>query len=430
MFRRSRPLARPTSIQVDGETLPADEGEPLAASLLGAGLLTLSRSPKLHRPRGPSCLRGGCDGCLMRVDGVPNVMTCLHAVRGGERVETQNVLGTREVDLLRGADWFFPNGIDHHHLFAGTPGLSSLVQSVARKISGLGRLPDLPADVPAAERLACDVVVVGGGAAGRTVASEVAARGARCVLLDDAVALGGALRGAPELLAALEARRPIDPARVTARPRTVAAGLYDGEVIAVGHVRFSDEEGSEHALRIRARAVVLATGAHDGVWVGPGNDLPGVLSARALARLLALGLRPTVPVAVVGAGPWAARLLDALDDATAVAEADLVEILGRSRVKGVRVRGGRGDARLACGLVALALPPAPAFELAGHAGGAPRFTGHGFAPPRAGGLVVAATAGAPPVYAAGECAGVGEALDEIEADAADVAAAVTAALRA
>src|SRR5688572_16807172 len=98
MPRRLRPVRSPVEISHDGDTIVAERGEPLAAALLAAGRVSLARSPKLHRPRGPFCLRGGCDGCLARVDGVPNVMTCLTPARGGERIETQNVLGTRGID--------------------------------------------------------------------------------------------------------------------------------------------------------------------------------------------------------------------------------------------------------------------------------------------------------------------------------------------
>jgi sarcosine oxidase subunit alpha len=111
MLRRTRALRDPVTIYLDGEAVPAERGEPLAVALVASDYVTLARSPKLHRPRGPSCLRGGCDGCLARVDGAPNVMTCLRPARGGERIEAQNVVGTRRADLLRVTDWFFPQGI-------------------------------------------------------------------------------------------------------------------------------------------------------------------------------------------------------------------------------------------------------------------------------------------------------------------------------
>src|SRR5688572_6109783 len=98
MFQRTRALRAPVTIYLDGAAVPADQGEPLAVALVASGRVTLARSPKLHRPRAPSCLRGACDGCLARVDGVPNVMTCLRPAAGGERIEVQNVIGSRRAD--------------------------------------------------------------------------------------------------------------------------------------------------------------------------------------------------------------------------------------------------------------------------------------------------------------------------------------------
>src|ERR1044071_788857 len=108
MFVRLSPVRDPVTLTFDGKSIVAERGEPLAVALLASGESVVARSPKLHRPRGPSCLRGDCDGCIARVDGVPNVMTCMRAARGGEHIETQNVVGSRESDLLRVTDWFFP----------------------------------------------------------------------------------------------------------------------------------------------------------------------------------------------------------------------------------------------------------------------------------------------------------------------------------
>ncbi len=171
MFTRSRARgldagdASAVTVYLDGAPLPAVRGEPLAAALLASDKTILARSPKLHRPRGPSCFRGGCDGCLARVSGVPNVMTCLVPVRGGEHVDSQNVVGSRKADLLRVTDWFFAQGLDHHHLMAGVPGLSDVMQSVASKVAGLGRLPSTVMPTRPSRRLEADAVVVGGGVA-------------------------------------------------------------------------------------------------------------------------------------------------------------------------------------------------------------------------------------------------------------------------
>ncbi|HEY2512796.1 MAG TPA: (2Fe-2S)-binding protein, partial [Polyangiaceae bacterium] len=138
---RPRSLVHPVTLHFDGEPIPAERGEPVAVALLAAGKLALARSPKFHRPRGPACLRAACDGCLARVDERPNVMTCMVPAAEGMVVKSQNTLGSREMDLLRVTDWFFPHGMNHHELFAGIPGLQGIMQSFARRVAGLGRLP-------------------------------------------------------------------------------------------------------------------------------------------------------------------------------------------------------------------------------------------------------------------------------------------------
>src|SRR5258708_949174 len=124
VFLRLAPPEDTVTLRFEGKKVVASPGEPLAVALLAAGIERFSRSPKLHRPRGPACLRGDCEGCIARVDGVPNVMTCMRPARGGEEIAVQNVLGSSDTDLLRITDWFFPKEIDHHHLLARIPGVS------------------------------------------------------------------------------------------------------------------------------------------------------------------------------------------------------------------------------------------------------------------------------------------------------------------
>jgi sarcosine oxidase, subunit alpha len=397
MFRRRRPPADPVTIYLDGAPLPAGRGEPLAAALLAADKTILARSPKLHRPRGPSCFRGGCDGCLARVDGVPNIMTCLTPARGGERIDSQNVVGSRKADLLRVTDWFFARGLDHHHLMAGVPGLSDVMQSVARKVAGLGRLPSTVASPRPARRLEADVLVVGGGVTGVAAASRLCNGGAglRVVLVDDGLTLGGALACAPPLAAELFAACPLVGATVLAR--SVAAGFYDGEVLLAS--------GGE-AILVRPRALLFAAGAHDGVLAFPGNDLPGVLSARALCRLAHAGILPDGPVAIVGEGFWAGELARALGDTPLFrfAPSAVVDVRGTAGVRAVTVRDAAAGGALATrevAVVALDLPGAPAFELAAQAGAATR------ADPALGYVVTTDDHGraAERIWAAGECTG-------------------------
>jgi sarcosine oxidase subunit alpha len=147
---------------------------------------------------------------------------------------------------------------------------------------------------------------------------------------------------------------------------SVAAGVYLGEVLV------ASEEG---ATVVRSRAKVFATGAHDGVLAIPNNDLPGLFSARAIAQLAARGIRPKGKTAIVGEGFWADQAAAALGESAAVRipSADVAGIQGTSRVRGVVVRGGRGDRSVEVDVVAVAVPGAPSFEVAAQAGAGVRF---------------------------------------------------------
>ena len=74
---------------LDGQELWGYEGEPIAAALHASGVKMLRRSVKLQRARGFFCAIGKCSSCIMRVDGVPNVMVCTKPLREGMKVETQ-----------------------------------------------------------------------------------------------------------------------------------------------------------------------------------------------------------------------------------------------------------------------------------------------------------------------------------------------------
>src|SRR5262249_50050836 len=152
-----------------------------------AGKIGIARSAKFHRPRGPACMRGACDGCLARVNEVPNVMTCLVRAEDGLEVESQNTLGSRRLDLLRVTDWFFEEGMNHHVLFAGVPGVQKVMQVFARRVAGLGRLPKEAVLPRGAVRRDADVVVVGSGASGMAIAAELARAGRGVEVIDDAL---------------------------------------------------------------------------------------------------------------------------------------------------------------------------------------------------------------------------------------------------
>lgn len=81
------------TIYCDGRPIQAVEGEPVAAALLAAGVYAMRTTVKRGEPRGVFCAIGRCTDCVMTVDGIPNVRTCITPVREGMKVATQRGVG-------------------------------------------------------------------------------------------------------------------------------------------------------------------------------------------------------------------------------------------------------------------------------------------------------------------------------------------------
>ena len=81
------------AITVDGKTIEAREGEMILAALLAAGIRVNRYTSKYNQPRGFFCGIGQCTDCVMIVNGIPNVRTCVTPVEEGMVIETQHSRG-------------------------------------------------------------------------------------------------------------------------------------------------------------------------------------------------------------------------------------------------------------------------------------------------------------------------------------------------
>ena len=80
----------------DGKTIEGFEGEPIAIALRANGILIHRYTTRRNEPRGVFCAIGRCTDCIMVVDGVPNVRTCVEPLREGMAVETQMGKGSQK----------------------------------------------------------------------------------------------------------------------------------------------------------------------------------------------------------------------------------------------------------------------------------------------------------------------------------------------
>jgi len=354
-------IRTPVTIDFEGTQLEAEAGEPLACALIAQGELLFSRSVKYHRPRGPFCLTGGCSNCLMRVDGVPNVQTCTTLTRAGMRLERQNSFPDAAIDMFAANDLVFRKWFNHHEFLAGVPIIEKVLLRVARKLAGLGELPDkAPEEVPPAKSEELDLVIVGGGAAGLAAARRLSERNVPYTLIEREPVLGGRLISSAELgLGAV-----YQPVATQVRLGSTVLGLFAD---AGRPFLASLWQGQLHVTYFKR--LLLTLGGQSTLLPFENNDLPGVFAGRALARLIRRHqVLPGERVACVGELEEAralARLVTSVGGTAVAVGEEPLRAHGLQRVTGVTTSKGRVD----CDAIALCATVSPSFELA-RAGGA------------------------------------------------------------
>ena len=346
-LRRDQPLA----FRFEGTVYQGFEGDTLASALLANSVDVLSRSFKYHRPRGPLTLRGLDANCYVQLGDEPNVPADRLPLAAGMVATGQNYRGSlahdRDAWIGRVAR-FLPVGF-YYKTFYRPKGSWKYWERYIRAKAGIGRLSrDTPHGYFDKDYRFCDVAVVGGGPAGLAAAEAALLAGAEVILIEDEPELGGILRWG-RFVGDREALEQADRLRreLRAMPRlsiltsATCTGLFADNWLAVVH--------GNRLTKLRAKAVVLATGCVEQPLVFRNNDLPGVMLASAVQRLMRLwGVAPGRRAVVVTANPQGyAAALDLLDAGVALqAVLDLRpepapcaprdELIGR----GVRVRDG------------------------------------------------------------------------------------------
>lgn len=361
---------RRVTLRLEGRAIEAYEGETVGAALHAAGERVLMRSIKYHRPRGLFCNAGKCAGCLMRVDGTPNVRACVTPARDGMKVEFQNAFPSARRDFFGIVDKVYPKNLDMHERFTRPRPLAVLFHAIARRMAGFGRIPEVrPLRKPAISRESVDVLVVGGGPAGLAAAAAAAEGAASVLLVDEGDRLGGTLLLEPDGAAQADdlAERVTDSGgRIL--PRSVALGVYltDGKGDGLAPPGVVAVMSPERVIEVRAKALVVASGYHEAPPLVPGNDLPGVMGTRAALVLLHRhAILPGRRVAFAGAGPLTPRAREDLAKAGCeLVEGGVSEVWGGTHVEGAVV----GGEKRALDLVLAAGDETPRIELLQQAG--------------------------------------------------------------
>lgn len=307
----------------DGKPYKAHPGDTIASALAAAGVRTFSRSFKYHRRRGLLCVSGDCPNCLVQVGGEPNVRSCRRNVEPGMSVRAQNAWPSLQLDVMsltQLVSRFLPPGF-YYKAFMRPRALWPVYERVLRGAAGLGKVdPQAKPEAFHKHFLHADVAVVGGGPAGMRAAMAAAGLGARVVLMDEGDQLGGLLRyrRGPDDGEALQARAQALVAQIGEQDRlqvlegTTVVGWYEGNWMAAVQ--------GERLIKLRARTLVVATGATEIPATFENSELPGVMLGAGAQRLLHLwGVRPGDRAVVVSGNSHGPRVaLDLVEAGIAV----------------------------------------------------------------------------------------------------------------
>jgi sarcosine oxidase subunit alpha len=296
--------SQPISFHFEGREYSGFKGDTIASALLANGVDVIGRSWKYHRPRG--IVGDGAEepNALFQIDQgeytVPNVRGTQAEIYQGMRFSSTNAWPSVNFDIMSvfgPFSRFLPAGF-YYKTFMWPQKLWMTYEHIIRKASGLGHSPKSPdPDHYEKTNAHCDVLVVGSGASGLTAALSAARSGARVILVDEQAEFGGRLLSEKSVVDGQSASDWVQQIiselselpDVTLLKRSTAFGYHDSNFVTVSqrltdHLAKDQRVGAREKLwRVRAKQVVLASGAHERPIAFPNNDRPGVMLASAVS---------------------------------------------------------------------------------------------------------------------------------------------------
>ena len=317
----------PVDFRFEGRAYRGYRGDVTTSALWAAGIRTIGRSFKYHRPRGTYSLANHDINAMFEDRRRTNLRGDVLPLEPGLELRSVNTWGGLANDWLRFSQWaarMMPVGF-YYKAFHTPRKLFPFYENQLRKVAGLGAIqPGRNSEPTPKDYAFCDLLVIGSGPSGLAGAVAAAAQGLRVLVVDEQQRLGGSLcwqwAGDPqtssalkELLVAAEASPNIE-----LRTQTQVAGCYADRWFALVDAR--------RLTKLRARALLVASGAVEQPAVFQNNDLPGVLLGSAAERLMHLyAVKPFQRCVVLAGGSDAYRT--ALDlDAAGVEVAAIVDL--------------------------------------------------------------------------------------------------------
>ena len=300
------------SFKFNGKKLFGYKGDTLASALLANNIHLVGRSFKYHRPRGIMTCGSEEPNAIVQVGKDPaltdpNVRATEIELYEGLEAFSQNCWPSVNFDI-GGINNFLspllPAGF-YYKTFMWPASFWEKYEFFIRHSAGLGKSPTKPdQDLYDHQYVHCDVLVIGGGISGILSAKLSAEKGLNTMLIDDKSYLGGSTIYQDDdifkinnetsnvwLKNQIEELKKIP--NLTIKNRTSVAAFH-GYNYLLARENLTDhlsaherkEKIRQRLLKIRAKKVVIATGAIERPLIFSNNDRPGIILSSSIKKYI------------------------------------------------------------------------------------------------------------------------------------------------
>ncbi len=300
------------SFKFDGKTLYGFKGDTLASALLANNIHLVGRSFKYHRPRGIMTCGSEEPNAIVQVGNdpsltEPNVRATEIELYEGLEVSSQNCWPSLNIDIGAINNFFshlMPSGF-YYKTFMWPANFWEKYEYFIRKSAGLGRSPTKPdQDIYDHRYLHCDVLIVGGGISGIIAAKIAAQNNLNTVILTDDNHLGGSTifqenncykinNSYSNEWLKKEIENLNSYKNLTIKNRTTLAAYHSYNYLLAredltDHLTLNEKKDKvrQRLWKIRAKKVVIATGAIERPLIFNNNDRPGVILSSSIKKYI------------------------------------------------------------------------------------------------------------------------------------------------
>ena len=298
------------SFKFNGTTYYGFKGDTLASALISNNVHLVGRSFKYHRPRGimtagseePNAIvQLGSDKALTE----PNVRATEIEIYEGLEATSQNCWPSVNFDIggiNNILSPFLPAGF-YYKTFMWPASFWEKYEYFIRKSAGLGKSPTKPdPDIYDHKYIHCDVLIIGAGISGIIAAKIAAKNNFKTLLLEEKNEIGGSTiyqnsdffkiqnkKSSDWLKNEINELKKINNLEIKTRTSVAAFHSYNyllARENLTDHLSKDEKKNKvrQRLLKIRAKKVIIATGAIERPLIFNNNDRPGIMLSSAVKK--------------------------------------------------------------------------------------------------------------------------------------------------